>query len=127
MPRLDHVNILTRDAEAMIGFLEAVLQVKEGYRPPFSNPGHWLYFDDQPAIHLDRVTADGDFPAGLYNHVAFSFYDFEPAMERIKASGYRYECRQIPDTTIGQIFVYGPEGLKIELQYPLAAKPGDAS
>jgi catechol 2,3-dioxygenase-like lactoylglutathione lyase family enzyme len=40
MPRLDHVTIETRDAPGMIGFLEAVLGVREGYRPPFPSPGH---------------------------------------------------------------------------------------
>jgi hypothetical protein len=34
MPRLDHVTIQTRDAHEMIGFLETVLGVSKGYRPP---------------------------------------------------------------------------------------------
>ena len=55
MPRLDHVTIETRDAPGMIGFLEAVLGVREGYRPPFPSPGHWLYLDDRPVIHLAAV------------------------------------------------------------------------
>ncbi|MFB2604851.1 glyoxalase, partial [Rhizobium phaseoli] len=31
--------------------------------------------------------------------------------------GYRYEYYDIPDTDLGQVFVYGPEGVRIELQY----------
>lgn len=117
MPRLDHVNIMTGDAETMIGFLETVLQVREGFRPPFSVPGHWLYLDDQPVVHLHRVERDADFPPGMVDHVAFGLYDFASAIERIAASGYRHDYCDIPGTDLGQIFVYGPEGLKVELQY----------
>lgn len=118
MRRLDHVNIHARDAEGMISFLTTVLEVEEGYRPQFPNPGHWLYLGDQPVIHIDVVNHDEDFPVGMFNHVAFALYDFAPAVERIKATGFRHEYRDIPGTDLGQIFVYGPEGVKIELQYP---------
>ncbi len=117
MPRLDHVNIHTRDAEAMIAFLGKVLGAEEGYRPPFPDPGRWLYLDGHPFIHLSMVTREGDFPPGMFNHVAFGFYDRDAAIERIETTGYRFEHDAIPGTDIGQIFVYGPEGLKIELQY----------
>ncbi len=117
MPRLDHVNILTRDAPPMIDFFRKVLGVEEGYRPPFPFPGHWLYLDGHPVIHLNMVDRTDDFPAGMFNHVAFSFYDRDLALKAVEASGYRFEVDAIPDTDIGQIFVYGPEGVKIELQY----------
>jgi catechol 2,3-dioxygenase-like lactoylglutathione lyase family enzyme len=116
MPRLDHVNIQARDAKAMIAFLEAVLGAKEGFRPPFKNPGHWLYLDGEPAIHIDIPERSDDFPQGLFNHVAFGVYDYEPTLERVKATGCRYEIAGMPDG-VGQIFVYGPEGVKIEIQY----------
>jgi hypothetical protein len=106
----------------MISFLSNVLEVKEGYRPPFPNPGHWLYIDDQPVIHLDVIERETDFPQGIYNHIAFALYDFASALKRIEATGYRHEHRDIPSTKLGQIFVYVPEGVKIELQY-LAARP----
>ena len=117
MPRLDHVNILTRDAPPMIDFFRKVLGVEEGHRPPFPFPGHWLYLDGHPVIHLNMVDRTDDFPAGMFNHVAFSFYDRDLALKAVEASGYRFEVDAIPDTDIGQIFVYGPEGVKIELQY----------
>ena len=117
MLRLDHVTIDTRNAPVMMGFLESILGVKEGYRPPFSTPGHWLYLDDRPVIHLSLTEREGDFPPGIFNHVAFSLFEFEPALARIKASGYRYEYYDIPETDLGQVFVYGPEGVKLELQY----------
>jgi catechol 2,3-dioxygenase-like lactoylglutathione lyase family enzyme len=117
MPRLDHVNIHTRDVAAMIDFLEKVLGAKEGLRPPFPFPGHWLYLDGHPAIHLNAVDRDEDFPVGMINHVAFGFYDRDTIIEKIAGSGYPFEHDAIPGTDIGQIFVFGPEGVKVELQY----------
>jgi catechol 2,3-dioxygenase-like lactoylglutathione lyase family enzyme len=116
MPCLDHVNIHTRDAAAMIGFLKTVLGAEEGFRPPFAIPGHWLYLDG-PAIHLNTVEREENFPAGMLNHVAFAFYDKDNALERVKATGLRFDEDSIPGAGIGQIFVYGPEGIRIELQY----------
>jgi catechol 2,3-dioxygenase-like lactoylglutathione lyase family enzyme len=116
VPRLDHVNIQARDPSAMVAFLEAVLDAKEGYRPPFPHPGHWLYLDGQPAIHIDVPNRDDDFPQGMVNHVAFGTYAFEPLLERVKATGFRHELAGIPGGP-GQIFVHGPEGLRIEVQY----------
>lgn len=117
MPSLDHVNIHTRDAPAMLGFLKTMLGAEEGFRPPFDVPGHWLYLDGHPAIHLNIVEREQDFPAGMLNHVAFAFYDRAEILEKVKTTGFRYEEDIIPGTDIGQIFIYGPEGIRIELQY----------
>lgn len=117
MPRLDHVNIHTRDFGPMIAFLEKVLGAQEGFRPPFPFPGHWLYLDGHPFIHLNVVAREDDFPAGMINHVAFGFFDRDAVLKDVEVSGYRFEHRAIPETDIGQIFIYGPEGIRIELQY----------
>ncbi len=73
MPRLDHVNIHTRDAARMIDFFKTLLGVQEGERPPFDTPGHWLYLEGHPAIHLTVVEREADFPQGMLNHAAFAF------------------------------------------------------
>lgn len=117
MPRLDHVTIRTRDPGPMMAFLEKVLGVKEGFRPPFPFPGHWFYLDGHSCIHLLPVDRKDDPPVGIYDHVAFAFYDRDIAVKDIEATGYRFEHDAIPGTDIGQIFVYGPESVKIELQY----------
>jgi catechol 2,3-dioxygenase-like lactoylglutathione lyase family enzyme len=116
MLRIDHANIQARDMPRMIAFLETVLSANEGFRPPFKHPGHWLYLGGQPLIHLDYPDRADDFPQGMVNHLAFGVYDYEPLLERVKSTGCQYEMAGIPGG-VGQIFVYGPEGLKLELQY----------
>jgi catechol 2,3-dioxygenase-like lactoylglutathione lyase family enzyme len=122
--RIDHVNLHARDGVAMVAFLEQVLDVKEGFRPPFGNRGHWLYLDGHPAIHIDVVARDADYPKGLVDHLAFGVYDYATILGRVETCGYRFEHAGIPGTDIGQIFVYGPEGIKLELQYRRAADRG---
>lgn len=117
MPRLDHINIHVVDGPRMVQFLEQVLDASEGTRPPFDFPGHWVYVDGEPAIHLTVVERQGDYPPGIVNHVAFGVYDFDEARARIESSGYPYRLTGIPGTGIGQFFVEGPEGLLLEIQY----------
>ena len=117
MPKLDHINIQARDGRAMVAFLELVLHCKEGFRPPFQNPGHWLYVDGAPAIHIDYPQRDTDFPQGIVNHVAFGIYDYADVLARVEKSGFPFQHAGIPGTPIGQIFVTGPEGLRVEIQF----------
>jgi catechol 2,3-dioxygenase-like lactoylglutathione lyase family enzyme len=116
MLRIDHVNIRAPDPAAMVRFLKAVLGAKEGFRPPFKHPGHWVYLEGAPAIHIDYSGSDEGLEGGVVDHVAFGVFDYEPLLERVRASGCRYELAGIPGG-LGQIFVFGPEGIKIELQY----------
>lgn len=117
MPHLDHVNITVADGPRMVRFLELVLDAKEGARPPFDFPGHWIYLGDRPVIHLGVAKREADFPEGMVNHIAFGVYAFEAAKARVEASGYPWHLAGIPGTPIGQIFVTGPEGLVVEIQY----------
>lgn len=116
MPRLDHVNILARDGAAMVAFFTAVLDAREGFRPAFGFPGHWLYLDGIPAIHVNYRDAPDPGPS-FVDHIAFGVFDLDPLEARLKASGYRYERGNGIPGGVGQFFVYGPEGVKIELQY----------
>src|SRR5688572_12782739 len=117
MPRLDHINIHVTDTGTMVRFLETLLDAKEGFRPPFKHAGHWLYVDGQPVIHIDTKDRTEDFPPGIVNHVAFGVYDKADVLARAEKSGRPYHHAEIPGSGIGQVFVTGPEGLLVEVQY----------
>jgi hypothetical protein len=79
-------------------------------------PGYWLYLGQVPVI---PSPPRGRGQNGWVNHVA-SGYDFEG---RPPSSGPpAYQTQMLPDSDIRQIFVNGPEGIRIELQCP----PADA-
>ncbi len=116
MIRFDHVNIRVSDQEAVRDFLIKVVGVSDGPRPPFSFPGYWLYLGDQPVVHLAPRDAPGE--VGWVNHIAFTGFDFAAKSSALDAAGVLYKVQTLPGTAIKQIFVDGPEGLRIELQCP---------
>lgn len=114
MLQIDHVNIHARDPRAVVAFLEAALGAKEGDRPPFKHPGHWVYLDGRPLFHVDH--ARGDEAPGLVDHIAIGVFDHDEIVARLDAAGLAYRFAGIPGG-VGQVFVEGPEGLKLELQF----------
>jgi hypothetical protein len=119
MARLDHIHIQAIDGPMMVHFLELVLDGKEGFRPPFDFPGHWVYLGEVPAIHISIVSEPQGM--GMVSHAAFGVYDEAEARRRIEASGFAFRVTGIPGTDIGQFFVDGPEGLVVEVQFRRAA------
>jgi catechol 2,3-dioxygenase-like lactoylglutathione lyase family enzyme len=115
---LDHINIHADDLEAARDFLLAVLpDLSQGFRPPFDFKGYWLYLGEQPVIHM-QTRGSGMGGRGWIDHLAFAPFDFEAEKARLDALGFSYTIGGIPGTGIRQLFVTGPEGLKLELQCP---------
>src|SRR5258708_34622904 len=52
--KLDHVTIRTRDLQATRNFFLTVFDLKEGERPLAIHriPGHWLYSEGHPLVHI---------------------------------------------------------------------------
>lgn len=118
--RIDHVNLHARDPQAMVAFLEAALGASEGERPPFPHPGHWVYLEGRPLFHIDH--ARGDERAGSVDHIAIGVFDLDAIIARVDAAGLGYRLAGIPGG-VGQVFVEGPEGLKLELQFHRETQP----
>ncbi|NQV54508.1 MAG: glyoxalase [Rhodospirillales bacterium] len=128
---LDHFSIRTLKLDETKDFFEA-LGLKDGERPHFDFPGHWLYAGDHPVVHL--VGIDPDNPQGLYDylgegdtefgegggavdHVAFRASDPEGLKGVLKGLGIEYREREVPDMKLFQIFAEDPNGVTVELNY----------
>ncbi len=120
MIRFDHVNIRVTDQEAVRDFLVAVLGVRQGPRPNFNFHGYWLYLGDVPVIHLAPRDRDGG--PGWVNHIAFYGFEVAAKSAELEAAGIPYRVQWLADTDTPQIFVEGPEGVRIELQCLKAAR-----
>ena len=102
-------------------------------RPDFDFPGHWLYVEGKPVVHLVGVDPDdasglqeylgGPIDAqslqgsGAFDHVAFRAKDPERLIARLKDKGYAYRERKVPDLDLFQIFIEDPNGITVELNY----------
>lgn len=132
---LNHFSIRTGDLAASRRFYVEVLGLRDGARPPFSFPGHWLYCGEQPVVHLigsvpgkdaglgylgDRAAgtaAHGEPATGAVDHIAFLAADLAGLRRRLSESGLHYRERTVPLTGQHQLFVTDPNGVLIEINF----------
>jgi lactoylglutathione lyase len=128
---INHILIRTTDLDAMIGFFEQVLELKNGKRPPFAFTGAWLWADDKPLVHLSEANPvnqgqldylggkkmNSDSGTGIIDHVAFSGQDYNKLIERLQQYQISFFERTVPLTGEHQVFIEGPEGLRVEVQF----------
>jgi catechol 2,3-dioxygenase-like lactoylglutathione lyase family enzyme len=114
MTRFDHVNIRVANQEAVRDFLVGAIGLTVVPRPPFAFHGYWLYLGDLPVIHLAPREAPGE--VGWVNHIAFAGYDFDRKTAELSAAGFAFKTQTLPGSTVRQIFLNGPEGIRVELQ-----------
>ena len=122
---LDHITIQCRDLESSRRFYVDVLNLKDGYRPPFDgSPGAWLY-DDQgrPIVHLFTAPAEEEGARGTsIDHVAFVVDDLPAVKARLESRGIPFDGAIGPDLGVEQIFLSDPDGIRIELGSASAAE-----
>ncbi len=132
--RLDHFTLRTPQMEATRRFFEQVLGLEVGPRPAFKFPGYWMYSDGKPMVHLaphdpsdqrlrayleEREVGDN---TGVVDHIAIRSTDLPAFEERLKALGYSYRARTVPDLNEHQVFVVAPGQLTIELIFDATEK-----
>jgi catechol 2,3-dioxygenase-like lactoylglutathione lyase family enzyme len=129
LENLNHFLVLTRDLEATRDFYVDVLGLEDGYRPPFAFDGHWIYLGDQAVIHVaelrdylekrDRVQGgSADTATGSIDHIAFEATGLQEMIATLEKHGIDASHRKVPNLDLHQIFVYDPNGIRIELNYP---------
>lgn len=135
--RLDHFTLRTRTPAETVRFYTDVLDVKEGWRPPFRFPGHWLYRGETPIIHIITITDDeaevrgyvgerqNDGPgSGSVDHIAFRCEGLDAYQDRLVRLGYTFHERVVPKLEQHQLFVKDPNGVTIELVFNAAESKG---
>ena len=120
---MNHFTVLTHDLEATRNFYIGILGLKEGYRPPFSFPGMWLYCGDQAVLHVIAGRKLPEEAAGVLDHMAFSASDLPGTTRRLKDANIEYELRKQPDSRAWQLFCFDPSGAKVELDFAPSEAP----
>lgn len=116
---LDHVNLQTRQLDAMIAWYEEVLGLTKGPRPAFPSPGAWMYACDQPIIHLVEMA---DAPRGggalTLEHAAFRASGLKHFLDRLDARGEHYEVGGADFLPVVQVNVWDPDGNHLHVDFP---------
>ncbi len=128
----EHVLILAKDMARTCDFYVDVLGLKEGARPPFPFPGHWLYLGDTACIHIAQASAEAnedqrayldhragpaDGGTGAIDHIAFTATGLADTIRRLEARGLPLRQRTVPEQGLVQIFLQDPDGITIELNF----------
>ncbi len=98
-----------------------MLGLKNGFRPPVSFPGCWLYCGEYPVVHLvlhaDAIGGGSSRDTGSFDHVAFTADDFSGTRERLQKLGIAFREQQVPGAPVWQLFVEDPNRVMIELNF----------
>ena len=138
----EHVLIFTEDLEASHDFYVNMIGLRVGWRPDFPFPGYWLYLGESACIHLALLTSirnPGDENTagqksldyvlegqkghikgtGRIAHVAFNADNIEEFLERFEKGGVPARRERVPKAPLQQIFIEDPNGVQVELNFPL--------
>lgn len=115
---MNHFTVLSSNLERSKAFYINILGLSEGYRPPFTFPGAWLYANDQAVLHImagKPMPADA---AGVIDHMAFTASGLQTTVDTLKQHGIPYELKRLQGLKIWQLFCHDPDGAKVELDFP---------
>lgn len=116
---LDHVNIRTKNLDALASWYEQVLGLSLGARPNAPVDGRWMYLGDKPIVHL--VDANQVDPIGqpALEHFAISASGLDSFLARMDATGTPYQLAEIAQIGTVQVNIADSDGNHIHVDFPL--------
>jgi len=125
---LQHYTIEPSNLERTKDFYCDVLGLENGDRPPLGFPGYWLYSGGVATVHLlgprvprEGITVRGEKKfddTGRFDHIAFAATDLPGVRKRLKQHDVKFREQIVPRTGAGQIFLFDPDGVGVELNFP---------
>lgn len=113
------------DLPVLLKFYTDTLGLKEGYRPDLRHPGHWLYVGDDAIVHLNALLQSTPSAGeGPLDHVALKAHGLAATRELLRAAKVAFRETPLKGTSLYQVFLQDPLGLRIELNFDLAAEAG---
>jgi catechol 2,3-dioxygenase-like lactoylglutathione lyase family enzyme len=117
---LDHVTIRTRDLKATRSFFLTVFDLKEGERPLAIRriPGHWLYAEGHPLVHIIGSQGYGiDRSAEAIDHVGLRMTSYAEFRRKLDGLGIRYSLMDLGDIQERRLFLRAPGGPLLEVVF----------
>ena len=131
LSHIEHVLIQTADLAATRDWYVRVLGFRVGPNPDFKFPVCWLYLGDQDVIHVteggvqvsenrkryvgqESAATEG---SGVIDHVAFRCTGLAQMLEHLTALDVPFKRRQVDDQGLYQLFLFDPNGVKVELNF----------
>lgn len=130
LTKLEHYLVMTDNIEQTRDFYRDVIGLDVGFRADLGFPGYWLYLGDTPVIHIaewDTYTMHSNalgIPVttraagtGVFDHIAFNGHNVQDMIDRLERLNVPFHRNDVPHVGLVQLFLFDPNGLKIELNY----------
>ena len=138
LSHIEHVLIQTADIAKTVEWYTRVLGMRAGFTPDFKFPVQWLYLGDNDVVHVteggastsenrkrsvgQQTTATEG--SGAIDHVAFRCTGLRETLAHLRAEGVDFKERQVNDQGLYQLFLFDPNGIKVELNFANAEAAG---
>ena len=138
LSHIEHVLIQTADIARTVEWYVRVLGMRAGFTPDFRFPVQWLYLGDADVVHVTEGGAntsenrrryvgqqtDATEGSGAIDHVAFRCTGLREMLAHLRAEGVAFKERQVNDQGLYQLFLFDPNGIKVELNFANAEAAG---
>lgn len=135
---LEHFLIQCADVAATRDWYVNTLGFEEGPHPDFKFPVCWLYLDGHDVIHITEggKNASANRKAylgqqsealtgtGVIDHMAFRCTGLKAIMAHLAGRNVEFKRRQVDDQGLFQLFLFDPNGVKIELNFEASEAKG---
>lgn len=115
---LDHITVRTRNLPATKEFFLNVFDdLEERARPKAIHriPGHWLYTNDKPIVHLIGSNGRGmDGAAEAFDHIGIHLDGYAAFRNKLENLGIRYSMMDLPELVERRLFFRTPFGPLLE-------------
>jgi catechol 2,3-dioxygenase-like lactoylglutathione lyase family enzyme len=138
LSHLEHFLIQSADIDATRDWYVRVLGLEDGPHPDFGVPVHWLYLGGRDVLHVaeggpgmsDRrrrylgQESEATQGSGVIDHVAFRATGLAAMIAHLERLGIAFKERQVDAQGLYQLFLFDPNGIKVELNFAAAEAAG---
>ena len=139
LAHIEHYLIAADDMEATKNWYCSVLGMQEGWHPEFNFPVYWLYLDGNDVVHisqsaknatdnqktyLGRTSQNTGAGTGAIDHIAFRATGLTDTMAHLKQHKIDFKERRANGQALYQLFMFDPNGIKVELNFDAVEAAG---
>ena len=138
LDHIEHFLLQTEDIEATKDWYVNVLGFRVGPAPDFKFPVYWLYLGDRDVLHITTggknvsenrkkyvgQQSDVSSGTGVIDHIGFRTTGLLEMIEHLKKNNVEFKERQVDDQGLYQLFLFDPNGVKVELNFEVAEVKG---
>ena len=131
LSHIEHFLLQTADMEGTRKWYVDVLGMRVGPNPDFKFPVFWLYLGDKDVVHVTEggkgvsenrkkyvgQQSDAVSGTGVVDHIAFRATGLRDMIAHLKKLNVDFQQRRVDDQGLYQLFMFDPNGVKVELNY----------